>query len=107
MCRDTVAAAVNDEVTDLATKYTSSSGNVTSLVVTKPCELISYMAGLQLVIFTAFPPICGTCDIVFGIKLNRIPAIGVGFEDGSSYILDNVSYQQQVAWITDVPNTLG
>ena len=62
MCRDTVAAAVNDEVTDLATKYTSSSGNVTSLVVTKPCELISYMAGLLLVIFTAFPPICGTCD---------------------------------------------
>ena len=70
------------------------------------------MAGLQQVtepskICTALPRFAGRVIIVFGIKLTRMPAIGVGFEDGSSYILDIVSYQQQVALISDVPNTLG
>ena len=45
----TVAASVNDEVADFSTQHTTSSGNVTSLIVTKPCDLISYMAGLQQV----------------------------------------------------------
>ena len=44
-----VAASVNNEIPDLSTEYTASSGNVTSLIVTKPCDLISYMAGLQQV----------------------------------------------------------
>ena len=42
-----------------------------------------------------------------GQEVKALPWIGVGFEDGSSYILDIVSYQQQVALISDVPNTLG
>lgn len=43
-----VAASVNNEVPDLSTQYLAS-GNVTSLIVTKPCDLISYIAGLQQV----------------------------------------------------------
>ena len=49
--------------------------------------------------------------IVFGIKLTRIPTIGVGFEDGSSYFIGWTGSipgdGQLVAWITDVPNSLG
>ena len=45
----TVAASVNKEIADLSTQHTTSSGNVTSLIVTKPCDLISYLAGLQQV----------------------------------------------------------
>ena len=54
---NSVAASVNNEIADLSTPYATSftpyeftaSGNVTSLIVTKPCDLISYMAGLQQV----------------------------------------------------------
>ena len=54
---NSVAASVNDEITDLSTPYETSftpyeitaSGNVTSLIVTKPCDLVSYIAGLQQV----------------------------------------------------------
>ena len=45
-----VAASVNHEVPDLSTQYAfTASGNVTSLIVTRPCSLISYIAGLQQV----------------------------------------------------------
>ena len=45
-----VAASVNNEITDLSTPYVyTAAGNVTSLIVTKPCDLVSYIAGLQQV----------------------------------------------------------
>ena len=58
-----------------------------------------------------------TADIQFdrmvenGQEVKELPWIGVGFEDGSSYMLEatisTAGHRQQVAYVTDVPNSLG